>query len=220
MKPRHLLLAASLVLGACSILPKSEAPTIYQLPGTPGARHAQLTPLPWSLRIQTPQAPANLDSARIAVVPEPNVVSVYQGARWSDHAPLLLRNRLLDAFRNDGRVPALSSDDEDLQADYVLGGALRAFQADYVDGQPQVRIRYQAWLVRNRSQRIIATRDFEVSEPVQGKAVPQVVAAFGVASDRLAAQVLQWTLQAVQQAPVAAPLPPPAAPAAGSAAAG
>ncbi|MET0331127.1 MAG: ABC-type transport auxiliary lipoprotein family protein, partial [Dyella sp.] len=124
------------------------------------------------------------------------------GARWSDPAPVLLRDRLLDTFRHDGRVRALSSDDENLQADYVLGGTLRAFQTEYQAGQPVVVIRYDAWLVRNRGQRIVATRQFELRQPSTGTAVPQVVEAFGRASDLWAADVLGWTLQAATAAPL------------------
>lgn len=200
MKAHHPLLLAVLLLSACSILPKAEAPDVYLLPGSPGARPRQVSPLDWSLRIQTPQAGASLDSARIAVVPGDHVVTTYHGARWSDPAPVLLRDRLLDTFRNDGRVRALSSDEESLQADYVLGGALRAFQTEYQAGQPVVVIRYDAWLVRGRSQRIVATRQFELRQPSAGKAVPQVVEAFGRASDQLAADVLGWTVQAVTAA--------------------
>ena len=201
MKVHHLLLAATFLLSACSILPKAEAPNVYLLPGSPGARPRQVNALDWSLRVQTPQAGDSLDSVRIAVVPGDHVLTAYRGARWSDQAPVLLRDRLLDTFRNDGRVRALSSDEENLQADYVLGGTLRAFQTEYQDGQPVVVIRYDAWLVRNRGQRIVATRQFELRQPCAGKAVPQVVEAFGRASDQLAAGVLAWTVQAVADAP-------------------
>jgi cholesterol transport system auxiliary component len=202
MKAHHPLLVAVLLLSACSILPKTEAPDVYLLPGSPGARPRQVTPVEWSLRVQTPQAGASLDSARIAVVPGDHVVTVYQGARWSDPAPVLLRDRLLDTFRNDGRVRALSSDEESLQADYILGGALRAFQTEYQAGQPVVVIRYDAWLVRGRSQRIVATRQFELRQPSTGKALPQVVEAFGQASDQLATGLLDWTLQQASATPV------------------
>jgi cholesterol transport system auxiliary component len=201
MKAHHLLLAGTLLVSACSILPKTEAPNVYLLPGSPGARPRQVNAVAWSLRIQTPQAGASLDNARIAVVPGDHVITTYQGARWSDPAPVLLRNRLLDIFRNDGRVRELSSDEENLQADFVLGGTLRAFQTEYEAGQPVVVIRYDAWLVRNRGQRIVATRQFELRQPSAGKAVPQVVQAFGQASDQLAADVLGWTLQAANAAP-------------------
>jgi cholesterol transport system auxiliary component len=204
MKAHHPLLLAVLLLGACSILPKAEAPDVYLLPGSPGARPRQVNAQDWSLRVQTPQASNSLDSARIAVVPGDHVLTAYQGARWSDPAPVLLRDRVLDTFRNDGRVRALSSDEENLQADYILGGALRAFQTEYQAGQPVVVIRYDAWLVRSRSQRIVATRQFELRQPSAGKAVPQVVEAFGQASDQLAAGLLAWTVQAVAAAPAPA----------------
>ena len=182
------------LLAACSILPKAESPSIYRLPATPLV-HAQGEAMHGSLRINTPQAGRMIDSARIVVLPQGDVVSVYQGARWSDNGPVLFRNRLVDAFRDDGRVSALSNDDAALQADISLSGNLAAFQSEYRNGQPIVVIRYDAQLVRTNGMRIIAGRSFEVTEPVNGKAVPEVVAAFGRADDALALQVVEWALQ-------------------------
>jgi cholesterol transport system auxiliary component len=186
--------AALASLAACSVLPKAESPETYRLPST-SLPHAQVAAANWSLRIDTPQADRTLDSARIAVLPQGDTVSVYQGARWGDRAPLLVRNRLLDAFRDDGRVAALSSDDAGLQADYVLTGDLRAFQTEYRGGEPVIVVRYDARLVRSGGMRIVASHSFEASQPVGGKSVPQVVAAFGQATDALAAQMVAWTFQ-------------------------
>lgn len=191
---RTAALSLLMTLAACSVLPKAESPNIYRLPAS-AIPHSQASALGWSLRIDTPQAERMIDSSRIVVLPEDNVISNYQGARWSDDGPTLLRNRLLDAFRDDGRIAALSSDDAGLQADYSLTGDLRAFQSEYRGGQPTVVIRYDARLVHTNGLRIVAARSFEVSEPVNGKAVPEVVAAFGRAGDRLASQVVDWTLQ-------------------------
>ncbi|WP_233172005.1 ABC-type transport auxiliary lipoprotein family protein [Dyella sp. ASV21] len=193
------LCMATALLGACSILPKTESPDIYRLPATPLA-HAQAPAVSWSLRVTTPQAERMLNSSRITVWPQGDVVSVYQGARWSDSATTLLRNRLIDAFRDDGRIGALSSDDDSLQADYALAGDLRAFQSVYQGGQPVVVVRLDARLVQTSGLRIVATRRFEISQPVSGTAVPQVVAAFGQASDALANQVVAWTMQQPLQA--------------------
>jgi len=179
-------------LAGCSVLPKAETPSIYRLPATP-MPHAQGDAVRWSLRINTPQAGRMIDSPRIVVLPEGDVVSVYQGARWSDSGTVLFRNRLVDAFRDDGRVGALSNDDAALQADISLTGTLSAFQSEYRNGQPTVVIRYDVQLVRTNGMRIIGGRSFEVTEPVNGKAVPEVVAAFGRADDKMAMQVVQWT---------------------------
>ena len=190
-------LAASLsLISACSILPKPEVVDVYRLPDaqTPIAA-SQGAPVTWSLRLDKPMASNALNSQNIAVIPEGNLVSNYKGARWSDPAPALLRNRLLDAFLQDGRVKALSTDDSNLQSDYELGGELLAFQTHYNGKDPEVIVQYNARLVRSSDQRIIGAKRFEVRQPLTNPLVPGVVAGFGQATDTLMPQVVQWVLQ-------------------------
>ncbi|SDG46745.1 ABC-type transport auxiliary lipoprotein family protein [Dyella sp. 333MFSha] len=189
------------LLAGCSILPKAETPRIYTLPAAPGARPAAsaATPVSWSLRIASPNAPRALDNARIAVVPEANTITVYAGARWADSVPHLVRDRFADAFRDSGRVSAISTDDSNLGADVELGGSLAAFQTEYVGGAPEVVIRFDAILASTRKHQIVASRRFEVHEPVSGKEVPQVVEAFGRAMDKVSRDVVSWTLASQEQ---------------------
>ncbi|MDV6625374.1 ABC transporter [Pseudomonas aeruginosa] len=194
---RRLSLAASLAalatLGACSILPEAQVLQVYLLPvHNPPASAAA-------------RAGLVLESPRIAVRPHGDEISVYQGARWSDPAPSLLRDRLMQAFQADGRVRGLSSDDSNLQADFELGGDLRAFQTEYPNGQASALIRYDARLVRTDDKRVVASRRFEVSQPVDGKKVAAVVSAFGKAGDTLSAQVLDWTLSQASAQPAVQP---------------
>lgn len=196
MKPslRLLALAAALSLAsACSILPQSEPVDLYRLPVNQPSRMAPA--LDWSLRLNKPLASEVLAGPRIAVVPQGNVVSNYKGARWSDAVPVLLRNRLLDGFQRDGRVQRLSADDSNLQADFELAGELLAFQSEYrEDGLVEVVIRYDARLVQGRTQRILASKRFEIRKPLADRQVPAVVAGFGQACDQLAGQVVGWTI--------------------------
>ncbi|BBH43621.1 ABC-type transport auxiliary lipoprotein family protein [Pseudomonas sp. KU43P] len=197
---RLLALAASLSLAtACSILPQAEPVDIYRLPVNQASRNA--TPVDWSLRLNKPLASEVLAGPRIAVIPQGDVVSSYKGTRWSDPTPLLVRNRLLDGFQRDGRVQRLSADDSNLQADYELVGELQAFQSEYRSGGAvEVVVRYDARLVQGRSQRILASKRFEVHQPLAGPQVAAVVAGFGAASDQLAAQVIDWTIAQGAQA--------------------
>ncbi|MBI6899176.1 membrane integrity-associated transporter subunit PqiC [Pseudomonas putida] len=190
--------AATLSLvSACSILPQSEPVDIYRLPVNQSARAA--APLDWSLRLNKPLASEALAGPRIAVIPQGDVISSYKGARWSDPTPMLVRNRLLDGFQRDGRVQRLSADDSNLQADYELGGELQAFQSEYrPGGMVEVVIRYDARLVLGRSQRILASKRFEVRQALGEQQVPAVVAGFGAASDQLARQVIDWTVSQAQ----------------------
>ncbi|OPA98666.1 ABC-type transport auxiliary lipoprotein family protein [Pseudomonas synxantha] len=195
MKRAYLMIApvALALLSACSILPKPDPSDVYRLVSTQPT--TQGTPVSWSLRVAKPQTSEFLDSPRIAVVPDGNLISSYANSRWSDPAPVLLRNRLLDGFQRDGRVTLLSTDETNLQADYELGGQLQAFQSEYRGGAVDVVIRLDARLVRGSDQRIIASRRFEVRQPVGDTKVPAVVAAFGKVGDQLNKQVVDWVVQ-------------------------
>ena len=201
------LLASFTLIGACSILPKSEPFDVYRLPSahsSAAASHAALQR--WSLRLNKPQASEALNSPNIAVIPQGDVIISYKGSRWSDPAPVLLRNRLLDGFQRDGRVTLLSTDDSNFQADLELGGNLQAFQTEYQGTAASVVVRLDALLVRGYDQRILASKRFEVRQPLSDVKVPAVVAGFGQASDQLTAQVVSW---AVEQGQKLAPPPRP-----------
>lgn len=193
-----LLLAGLTLMGGCSLLPETEPSNIYRLPATrvpasPGA------PVSWSLRLASPQTSEVLNSPKIAVIPQGNLFSSYAASRWSDPAPVLLRNRLLDGFAQDGRVGLLSVTDSNLQADLELGGQLQAFQTEYQGAAASVVIRLDALLVRGLDQRILASRRFEVRQPLNDVKVPAVVDAFGQAADRLTAEVVNWTVEQGQR---------------------
>jgi cholesterol transport system auxiliary component len=192
---------AMLALASCSILPPAESPNIYVLPQSHSARTESAEPqLPWQLRVDTPEATGLLSGSGIVVMPEPGRITVYKDARWSDGAPLLLRERLIDAFLDTHRLPAVTSEDDSMRADFVLAGDLRAFQTEYRNGSPVVVVRFDAQLRRGGARDVLAARSFEVTANPSGVAVPQVVQAFGQACDQLSAQVVQWTLAQGQQA--------------------
>ena len=195
MKRAYQMIApvAPALVSACSILPKADPSDVYRLASAQAT--TQGTPVSWSLRLSKPQTSEFLDSPRIAVVPNGDLISSYANSRWSDPAPVLLRNRLLDGFQRDGRVTLLSTDDTNLQADYELGGQLQAFQSEYRGSAVEVVIRLDARLVRGSDQRIIASRRFEVHQPVTDIKVPAVVAGFGLAGDQLNKQVVDWVVQ-------------------------
>lgn len=110
------LLLGSVVLTACSILPGPGSMDVYRLPPSSIAA-AEEAAVDWGLRIARPSSDDLLGGTRIAVLPDGNRFSVYEGARWNLPAPELWRDHLLDAFHNDGRVRRLSSDGEMLGAD-------------------------------------------------------------------------------------------------------
>ena len=195
MKRAYQMIApvALALVSACSILPKADPSDVYRLASTQTT--GQGAPVSWSLRVNKPQTSEFLDSPRIAVVPNGDLISSYANSRWSDPSPVLLRNRFMDGFQRDGRVTLLSTDDTNLQSDYELGGQLQAFQSEYRGSAVEVVIRLDARLVRGSDQRIVASRRFEVRQPVSDTQVPAVVAGFGQAGNQLNQQVVDWVVQ-------------------------
>lgn len=200
------LLQASLVglaalSTACSVLPQAESLTYYQLPAVAltaqqaPAAHKQLI-----IQVNRPYAERLLASSRITVLPQGNELSAYKGVRWGDDVPALLRNRLADALRDAAQFRAVVLDSESVIADLEMGGTLGAFQVEYIQGAPRVRIQFDALLRNQRSGELLQTRRFVVQQDVVGTAVPQVVEAFGQASDALSLQVSQWLASLTVQA--------------------
>ncbi len=195
---RPLALACVLgTLAACTLLPDAEPIRVFLLPTAELPAVQQGERLQQALRIHTPHASRILAGPRIAVVPDGNQISSYQGARWSDAAPTLLRDRLIEQFRQSGPV-AVSNEDSNLFAELELFSELRAFQSEYVDGQPQVLVRLDAQLATAPEQRILASRRFEVRQPSASPQLESVVAAFGEASDELSRQLQRWTIEAAK----------------------
>jgi cholesterol transport system auxiliary component len=193
----------TLSLAACSVLPAPEPLDVYLLPAAAIAPAADDgAPRAWSLRLIRPEAGGQLLGQRILVMPEPNRVSVYKGASWHESAPLLVRNRLFDAFRVDARVSALSTDEMRTFADFELGSELGAFHSEYRqrDKMPEAVIRLDTRLIDTTSRRIVASHAFEAREAAADRSIPAVVAAFGIAADRLAAELLAWTIAAADAA--------------------
>lgn len=187
------------VLGGCSILPEAETLQVYTLPEGQSRDVQQASAVaaaqPWSLKVHTPYSNRMLNSSRIVVRPDHSELSVYKGARWSDPAPVVLRNRLVNAFRSRANITAVSSDSTGIASDLELGSDLNRFQVEYLDGEPTVHIQLDAFVINTADSNILASQRFTVKQPVDGKEVPEVVLAFGQATDRLAVDIVAWVLK-------------------------
>lgn len=184
-------------LSACTVLPERVPTDLYQLPPSTLRANSDGQTLN-GLRIDTPTISDALGGSRVLVMPGNNSFQAYPDARWSAPAALLWRDWILDAFWRDGRVSALSTSSDGLEASVELGGMLRGLHHERLDGRSQAVIRYDAQLVQTGSRRILASHRFEASEPVNGDTVGDFVAALGVAADHLAAELIDWTITAGQ----------------------
>ncbi|UYF98447.1 ABC-type transport auxiliary lipoprotein family protein [Halomonas sp. GD1P12] len=183
------LFAAALLAG-CSVLPESDPATLYRLPVAASQTPAN-NPLLGDKRlgVAAPEAGHLFSGNRIVVYPDRNVVNVYEGARWHEDAPALIQTRLIDALSQSGLFEGVSVDR--LPSDLLLVSELRHFQSEYDRTPPAARIQLDVQLVDGKRQPI-ANETLIASARAASVEIPDVVDAFGEASDRLSAALVEW----------------------------
>ncbi|WNK21143.1 ABC-type transport auxiliary lipoprotein family protein [Halomonas piscis] len=189
-----ILLAVLMTLPACSLLPDQTPQRTFLLPATTQPA-APAPALDTTLRLETPRAAQLLASPRILVRPNRQEISVYAGTRWNDDAPALLRDRLIEAFRQDGRLATVVREGSRVQSDLTLSSDLGAFQSEYNGDQaPQAVIRLDVQLLDESNRKVVASRRFDVRQQSDSPQLESVVDAFGLAADKLATQLVDWVI--------------------------
>ncbi|WP_336273811.1 ABC-type transport auxiliary lipoprotein family protein [Vreelandella indica] len=188
-----LVCAALLFSSGCSILPESEPATLYRLPSSdvqPVTPSSDAIITRQRLAVAAPQAGHLLSSNRIVVYPEGNIVNVYEGARWQEDAPDLLQSRLITGLQQSRLFASVGSDS--LPSERLLLSELRHFQSDYATHPPTVKVQLDVQLVSTQNRASIATQSFTTSAQSISTDIPDVVNAFGIASDELAEELVNW----------------------------
>ncbi|PCF97696.1 ABC-type transport auxiliary lipoprotein family protein [Vreelandella nigrificans] len=190
-----LALTAVLLISGCSILPESEPATLYRLPAsdTSLAGSSGAVSIPLRLGIATPEAGHLLSSNRIVVYPQRNVVNVYEGSRWHENAPDMLQARLISGLQQRQLFTSVGSDR--LPNDLLLLSELRHFQSEYDTNPPSINLQLDVQLVGAHDRQPIVAQSFATRAQASSVEIPDVVDAFGQASDVLTEQLAVWLLE-------------------------
>ena len=87
--------------------------------------------LPAALAVARPRAASSLDTERIAVVRAGSGFDYFAGVRWSDPAPQMLQQLLVDALVADARFATAVAAPSRVPAELLLDVELRRFEAVY-----------------------------------------------------------------------------------------
>ena len=193
---RFIALAALIsLLAGCGLL--SDAPQRQLYRTTPAfAFPAGLPHVGAQLLVAAPTAPAGLDTRRIALSRTPVSLDYYAAAEWTDRAPFLVQDALVEGFEKSAAMPAVGPDRGGLRADYVLDGAIEDFAASYdsPDGAPLVRVSLTARLVRMPERKIVAHTAVKREERAAANALPDIVPAFDAALGGASQEIVTWTV--------------------------
>lgn len=128
-----------------------DPPQVYRIAGAPGPSAG--APLRVALAVARPRAASSLDTERIAVVRGGSGFDYFAGVRWSDPAPQMLQQLLVEALVADGRFATAVAAPSRVPAELLLDVELREFTAFYETeaALPRVRVQWQATLVDVRA---------------------------------------------------------------------
>jgi cholesterol transport system auxiliary component len=155
-----------------------------------------LPPVKWSLVVDEPTAPREIDTSRIALRSGQFRVEYYADVEWTDTAPAMVQLLLLQSFQNTGRLPVVAPTRQTLATDFLLLSNLRKFQVENdASGTPQATVVLEATLLKMPRRTPVATARFQSASPIASKSTDAVTAAFDASLGDVMRRVVDWTLQ-------------------------
>jgi len=188
------LAALTLSVAGCGLLSNPETRRLYQVTSVStfavGLPHsdAQLT-------IGPVEAPAGLDTNRIALTRAPLSLDYFAEVAWSDRAPAMVRTALLESTQNSGMFKAVGSDTFNLRSDYLLKTELRNFEAVY-DSQgpgPTATVVLGLTLVKLPGDAVVGQTVIRERQPSASNEIPEIVGAFNTALGKALQEAVGWT---------------------------
>ncbi|AOY90184.1 hypothetical protein BKP64_06450 [Marinobacter salinus] len=186
------LLTGNLI--GCTVFPNPEPPRVLDLPAATSAYQAD-SARPYSLRIDTPYASEPFNSTRVLAKPSPWEFRVFEGVRWRDTAPVIIRDLLVRDIRASKGFQNVVSDTSPADTDWTLITELSAFHAENSAGTFDVLIALHAQIVNNGSKATLCAHSFAVEQAASGAAIEQVIEAFSQAGAAMSEAVTRWATE-------------------------
>ena len=144
------------------------------LPPTP-AKQASVYPV--ALLIGHIGAPEILEDQPIVYRSGQNEIGTYQYHLWADPPAQMVRSRLIRRLRSSGKYQAVAPVGGSAQGEFVLHGRLYDFEEVDKAGSIRVRVSMELELIDRQTRKQVWSHFYSHTTPVQGKTIPDVVAA-------------------------------------------
>ncbi|WP_324123939.1 ABC-type transport auxiliary lipoprotein family protein [Marinobacter sp. F4218] len=190
----HSLTMTTVLLTAlvgCTVFPTPEPPRVMDF-AVPDPTFRAPETRPYSFRVDTPYASDPLSSNRILAKPTPWEFQVYDGVRWRDTVPVIVRDLLVKTIRASGGFENVISDTNPADADWTLVIELSAFHTENNAETVTAVIELHGQVIDNRSRATLCSDSFRIEQPAEGSDIEAVVKAFSQAGERLSQTITEW----------------------------
>ena len=189
------------MVAGCGVFPELNKPVkLYTL--TPKTTFPEDLPsVDWQLVVETPTAPAGIDTTRIALQRSVYTLEYFAEAGWTDRAPEMIQTLLVESMESTGKIVGVGMESIGIRPDYLLKTDIREFQAIYPEAGdiPSVLVRISALLVRMPERRIVASTSSEHRVEAAGTGFTDIIDAFDSALGSALRDIVAFTLQIGQR---------------------
>ena len=169
VKKSAVLIGLVCSVAGCSMLSKPDPVAIdqylleYQ---TAGGKDAAGSDAP-VLLVTIPRAHGGYDTAGIAYMQQAYGLRYYTRSRWADTPARMLAPLVADAMQATGRFQALYTTPGSIAADMRLDMELIRFHQDFTRQPSEMHITLRALLIDLQENKVIASQQFDLSEPAE-----------------------------------------------------
>jgi cholesterol transport system auxiliary component len=155
-----------------------------------------------TLLVNAPGARSGFDSARMIYLKKPHEIDYFSENQWVDNPARMLAPLLVQALESTAQYRAVVTTRSAVTADLRLDTEIVRLQQEFLARPSQVRLTLRVQLIDMRSKAVLATREFDVTEPAPSddpyggvlaanravKTALQQIADFSVQESKVAAQ--------------------------------
>ncbi len=188
---------ALVVSGCASVLGGNTPTTLYGLTAPDDYAMAFETPS-WQMTVEEPLAERALDTDRIAIYTGPHALQYFPGARWTDRAPRIVQDLIVESFEHAGLHLSAGRQTAGVRPTVALISDLRAFEAVVAGAggenvRPVTRVQLSARVVSLEGRTILAGRTFEAQQVAASDDVADVVTALNAATQQVIRELVIWS---------------------------
>lgn len=148
----------------------------------------------WQLVVDTPSAPASINTNRIGLMETPYRFNYFAEASWVDRAPLMVQNLIIESFDNSEAIVGVGPASIGLRPNFSLQPELREFQAHQEGDTQRVNVAINVRLVQMPERTIVAVEHFGREAVAPAGALDPVIDAFDEALGKVLKRLVVWTL--------------------------
>jgi len=193
------LAAALLLLGGCALVQGQGPPPRLFTPHPKTTFDSDLPKANWQLVVDPPQAPASIDTVRIAVRKSPLELDYYAGAAWADRVPPMVLTLLVSSFENSGKIVGVGRESATLRADFALRTDIRDFEVESEGGHAAAHVHIVSKLVQMPERIIVSDNSCDYKEDAANDKLEAIVEAYNSALGRCMRRIVEWTLRTGNQ---------------------